>query len=57
MQKPSIDYDGTYSPMISGIMFRYLISIAASMNLTMQLMDVVAEYLYESLDTYIYEGP
>ena len=28
--------------------------MAACMNLTMQLMDVVATYLYGSLDMYIY---
>ena len=39
---------------MSGITFRYLISMAAGMNLKMQLMDVVSAYLYGSLDTNIY---
>ena len=35
-------------------MFRNLISLAANMNLDMQLMDIVTAYLYESLDAHIY---
>ena len=35
-------------------MFHYLISLAANMNLDIQLMDVVTSYLYWSLDTHIY---
>jgi hypothetical protein len=40
-QKPDIDYDEIYSPVMSGITFRYLISLAMQMNLYIQLMDVV----------------
>jgi len=39
---------------MSGITFRYLISMAAHLNLKMQLMDVVTAYLYGSLDSKIY---
>ena len=39
---------------MSGITFRYLISMAANLNLKMQLMDVVTAYLYGSLDSEIY---
>ena len=53
-QRPGIDYDETYSPVMSGITFRYLISMAAGMNLKMQLMDVVTAYLYGSIHIYIY---
>jgi hypothetical protein len=53
-QRPGIDYDETYSPVMSGITFRYLISMAANLNLKMQLMDVVTAYLYGSLDSEIY---
>jgi hypothetical protein len=53
-QRPGIDYDETYSPIMSGILFRYLISMAANMNLKIQLMDVVTAYLYGSLDSEIY---
>ena len=53
-QRPGIDYDETYSPVMSGIMYRYLISLAVQMNLYIQLMDVVTAYLYGSLKTDIY---
>jgi hypothetical protein len=54
MQRPSIDYDETYSLVMTGITFRYLISMAANLNLKMQLMDVVTAYLYGSLDSEIH---
>jgi hypothetical protein len=53
-QKPGIDYTETYSPVMSGITFRYLISLAVQNRLSMQLMDVVTAYLYGSLDSDIY---
>ena len=53
-QRPSIDFNGTYSPVISGITFQYLISLAVQNCLSMQLMDVVTAYLYGSLDSNIY---
>ena len=39
---------------MSGITFRYLISLAVQNRLSMQLMDVVTAYLYGSLDSEIY---
>ena len=39
---------------MSGITFRYLISLAVQNHLSMQLMDVVTAYLYGSLDSDIY---
>ena len=53
-QRPGIDYNETYSPVMSGITFRYLISLAVQNHLSMQLMDVVTAYLYGSLDSDIY---
>ena len=53
-QRPGIDYDETYSPVMSGITFRYLISLAAQKGLSMHLMDVVTTYLYGSLNSDIY---
>jgi hypothetical protein len=53
-QKPVIDYTETYSPVMSGITFRYLISLAVQNRLSMQLMDVMTTYLYGSLDSDIY---
>ena len=53
-QRPGIDYEETYSPVMDAITFRYLISLAVSENLEMHLMDVVTAYLYGSLDNDIY---
>jgi hypothetical protein len=53
-QRPSVDFNETYSPVMSGITFRYLISLAVQNHLSMQLMDVVTAYLYGSLDSDIY---
>src|SRR5438128_1349270 len=53
-QRPSIDFNETYSLVMSGITFRYLISLAVQKGLSMHLMDVVTAYLYGSLDSDIY---
>ena len=53
-QRPGIDFDETYSPVMDTITFRYLISLAVHQKLDMQLMDVVTAYLYGSLDSDIY---
>jgi hypothetical protein len=59
LQKPGIDYEETYSPVVDAITFRFLISLVVTESLDMRLMDVVTAYLYESLDNdiYIYENP
>jgi hypothetical protein len=54
MQRPSIDLNETYSPVMSGITFQYWISLAIQKRLSMQLMDVVTAYLYGSLDSDMY---
>jgi hypothetical protein len=53
-QRPGVDFNETYSLVMSGITFRYLISLAVQNHLSMQLMDVVTAYLYGSLDSKIY---
>ncbi|WCJ40675.1 Retrovirus-related Pol polyprotein from transposon RE1 [Euphorbia peplus] len=53
-QRPGIDYEETYSPVVDAITFRYLISFAVQERLSMHLMDVVTTYLYGSLDNDIY---
>src|SRR5688500_6911953 len=53
-QNPGIDYNETYFPVMIGITFRYLISLAVQNHLSLQLMDVVTAYLYGSLDSEIY---
>ena len=53
-QRPGIDFDETYSPVMDTITFRFLISMAVLERLEMRLMDVVTAYLYGSLDSDIY---
>ena len=53
-QRPGIDYDETYSPVMDAITFRYLISLAISEGLNKCLMDVVTTYSYGSLDANVY---
>nr|GEU90436.1 retrovirus-related Pol polyprotein from transposon TNT 1-94 [Tanacetum cinerariifolium] len=53
-QRPWINYEETYSPVMDAITFCYLISLTVSENLDMRLMDVVTAYLYGSLDSDIY---
>ncbi|KAL5809036.1 hypothetical protein ACOSQ3_029727 [Xanthoceras sorbifolium] len=53
-QRPGIDFDETYSPVMDTITFRFLLSMAVSEKLEMRLMDVVTAYLYGSLDSDIY---
>ncbi|MCF8704082.1 hypothetical protein L3055_11145 [Corynebacterium sp. MC-02] len=53
-QRPGIDYDETYSPVMDTITFRFLISWVVQENLDVRLMDVVTAYLYGSLDSDIY---
>ena len=53
-QRPRIDYEETYSPVMDAITFRYLISLAILEGLDIRLMDVVITYLYGSLDANVY---
>ena len=45
-QRPGIDYEETYSPVMDVITFRFLISLTVSEGLDMRLMDVITTYLY-----------
>ncbi|KAL0548866.1 hypothetical protein IC582_013343 [Cucumis melo] len=53
-QRPGIDYEETYSPVVDAITLKYLISLTVCKNLDMHLMDVVTAYLYGSLENEIY---
>ena len=53
-QRPGIDFEKTYSPVVDVTTFRYLISLAVNEELDLCLMDVVTAYLYGSLDNDIY---
>jgi hypothetical protein len=54
LQKPGIDYEKTYSPVVDAIIFRFLTSLVVTESLDMRLIDVVTAYLYGSLDYDIY---
>ena len=54
LQRPSIDFEKTYSPVMDAITFRFLISLVVSEGLDMRLMDVITTYLYGSIDNDIY---
>jgi hypothetical protein len=53
-QRPDIDFNKIYSLVMNRITFQYLISLATQKRLSLQLMDVVTVYLYESQDSDIY---
>jgi hypothetical protein len=53
-QRPRVDFNETYSPVMNRITFQYLISLTIQKYLSLQLMDVVTAYLYGSLDSDIY---
>jgi hypothetical protein len=53
-ERPGIDYDKTYSPVVDAITFRYLISLTIHEMLDMCLMNVVTAYLYGSIDNDVY---
>ena len=53
-QRPGIDFEETYSPVVDASTFRYLISLAVREGLDLRLMDVVTAYLYGSLENEIY---
>jgi hypothetical protein len=53
-QRPRVDFNETYSPVMNEITFCYLIYLVIQKHLSLQLMDVVTIYLYGSLDSDIY---
>ena len=53
-QRPDIDYEETYSPVMDAITFRFLISLAVSEELDMRLMDFITAYLYGSIESDIH---
>ena len=54
MQRPGIDYEETYSPVMDAITFRLLISFAVPEGLDMRLMNIITTYLYGSMDNDIH---
>ena len=54
LQKPSIDYEETFSPVMDAITYNFLISLAVPKELDMRIMNVITVYLYGSMDNDIY---
>ena len=50
-QKPSIDHEETFSPVMDAITFCFLINLAVPEGLDMRLMNVITTYNY--MDTWI----
>ena len=53
-QRPVIDYEETYSPVMDAITFRFLTSLAVTEELDTRLMDVITAYLYGFIDSDIH---
>lgn len=56
-QKPGIDFQETYSPVVRYTSIRYLLSIAAQFNLDIEQMDAVTAFLQGDLDEEIFMEP
>ena len=56
-QRPCIDFEITYSPVMDAGTFRYLLGLAVQYTLETQLLDVVTAYLYGPLDAQLYIRP
>ena len=53
-QKPGIDYEETFSPVMDAITYNFLISLVVPKGLDMRLMNVITTYLYGSMYNDIY---
>jgi hypothetical protein len=56
-QRPGIDYDQTYSPVMDTISFRYMLALTVQFSLKIYLLDVVTAYLHGNLDTVLHINP
>jgi hypothetical protein len=56
-QRPGVDFDQTYSPVMDCSSFRYLLALAVQLSLATRLLDVVTAYLYGELEEDIYIRP
>jgi hypothetical protein len=56
-QRPELDFEFTYSPVMDSGTFRYLLGMAVQFTLETQFLDVVTAYLYGPLDAHIYIKP
>ena len=56
-QRPRIDFQFTYSPVMDSGTFRYLLGMAIQYSLDTQLLDMITAYLYGPLDVQLYIRP
>ena len=56
-QRPELDYDFTYSPVVDSGTFRYLLGTVVQFSLKIHLLDVVTGYLHGPPDTKLYIRP
>jgi hypothetical protein len=56
-QRPGVDYDQTYSPVMDTTSFRYLLALSIQFTLKIYLLDVVTAYLHGNLDTKLHLTP
>ena len=56
-QRPGVDYDQTYSPVMDTTSFRCLLALSIQFTLKIYLLDVVTSYLHGNLDTKLHLTP
>ena len=56
-QRPGVDFDQTYSPVMDTISFRFLLALTFQLSLHIYLLDVVTTYLHGVLDTKLFIVP
>ena len=56
-QRPGIDFDQTYSPVMDTISFRFLLALTVQLSLHIYLLDVVTACLHGVLDTKLFIVP
>jgi hypothetical protein len=56
-QRPGVDFDETYSPVMDCVSFRYLLALTVHIALKIYLMDVVTAYLHGTLDSILHINP
>jgi hypothetical protein len=56
-QRPGVDFNETYSLVMNGITFQYLISLTIQKHLSLQLMDVVTTFIWVIRFRHIHESP
>jgi hypothetical protein len=56
-QRPGVDYDQFYSPVMDTTSFKYLLALKVHLSLNIYLLDVVTAYLHGTLDFVLYLAP